>query len=223
MDSYEIKDGNFQIIKEKDKKSNEKKLELVKEDKKDFFEIFKENKTIIYSVIFYAAGLLCGSYVYKKLENDLLNQMLAPGKEEFLQLFLNNLSLYFIIFTASVLLGVCLVGFPLLNIIPFFVGVDAGMKIAYFYINYSIKGIGYSLLMVAPFVCLFLTVIIYSVSMSYYLSKSIYDITVKKSDISEDFNYRIYLKKYLCYAGMIIIVALINTAVCTALNGIISL
>ncbi len=218
MDSFEIKDGNFEIIKEKNSR-----LEIVKEDKKDFFELFKDNKTVFYSVMFYAAGLLCGSFVYKKCQNDLLNGVLAPAKSEFLQLFLNNLSLYLIIFAASVLLGVCLVGFPLLNIIPFFVGIEAGMKIAYFYVNYSVKGIGYSLLMVAPFVCLFLTVIIYSISMSYNLSKSIYDITVKKSDISEHFNYRTYLKKYLIYCGMIILVSLINTAVCTALSGIIAL
>ena len=128
-----------------------------------------------------------------------------------------------LIFAVSVLLGVCLVGFPVINLIPFIIGCDAGLKVAYYYINYGVKGIGYSLLMVAPYVCLFLTVIVYSVSMSYDLSKRIYNITIKKSDMSEEFNYKTYLKKYLAYAGLIIIVSLINTAVSIALNGIISI
>ncbi len=55
------------------------------------------------------------------------------------------------------------------------------------------------------------------------MSKNIYDITIKKSDMSEEFSYKTYLKKYLAYAGLIIVVSLINTAICTALNGLISI
>lgn len=206
-----------------DKKSKKNKAEKKKKESKDIIEIFKENKTIVYSVIFYAAGLLCGAYAYKKCQNDLLNNILSAKSEDFLQLLLNNLSIYFLIFTISVLLGVCLVGFPFINLIPLIIGFEAGMKISYFYINYNIKGIGYSLIMVAPFVCLFLSVIIYSISMSFEMSKRIYNITIKKTDITEDFNYRLYLKKYLIYAALIAVAALINTAVSTALSGIISI
>lgn len=211
---------NFEF---EDKKNKKNKAEQKKRESKDIIEIFKENKTVVYSVIFYAAGLLCGAYAYKKCQNDLLNSVLSAKSEDFLQLLLNNLSIYFLIFTISVLLGVCLVGFPFINLIPLVIGFEAGMKISYFYINYNIKGIGYSLIMVAPFVCLFLSVIIYSISMSFEMSKRIYDITIKKSDITEDFDYRLYLKKYLIYAALIAVVALINTAVCTALSGIISI
>lgn len=220
MDSFELKNE-----KEFEKEFNKEiqQLELIKPDKKDWFVIFSENKTFIYSVLFYAAGLLCGSFIYKNCQNEVLNNILASKGGDFVQLLLNNLSLYMLVFALSVLLGVCLVGFPLINIIPFFIGFEAGMKAAYYYVNFGVKGIGYSFLMVAPFVCLFLTVVIYSVSMSYDLSKKIYEITVKKSDMSEEFNYKTYLKKYLAYAGLIILVALINTSICTALNGLIAI
>ncbi len=224
MDSFELKNEK-ELEKEFEKEFSKEitKLELIETDKKDWFVLFTENKTFIYSVLFYAAGLLCGSFIYKNCKNDVLNNILSAKNGDFLQLLLNNLSLYMLIFVAAVLLGVCLVGFPIINSIPFLIGFEAGMKVAYYYINFNIKGIGYSLLMVAPFVCLFLTVVIYSVSMSYELSRKIYNITIKKSDMSEEFNYKTYLKKYLAYAGLIIIVALINTAVCTALNGLISI
>ena len=224
MDSFELKnEKELEKEFEKEFSSEIAKLELIETDKKDFFTLFSENKTFIYSVLFYAAGLLCVSFIYKNCQNDILNNILSAANGDFLQLFLNNLSLYMLIFAASVLLGVCLVGFPIINIIPFLIGFEAGMKVTYYYINFNVKGIGYSLLMVAPFVCLFLTVILYSVSMSYDLSRKIYSITVKKTDMSEEFNYRTYLKKYLAYAGLIIVVTVINTAVCTALNGLISI
>lgn len=194
----------------------------IEKNSKDLITIFTENKTVFYSVVFYAAGLLCGAYAYKKCQNNILNDFISSKSDEFLQLFLNNLSIYLLIFVISVLLGVCLVGFPFINLIPLAIGFESGMKVSYYYINYSIKGIGYSLIMVAPFVCLFLSVIIYSISMSYDMSKKIYEITIKKTDIT-DFEYKLYLKKYLIYACLVLAVALINTAVSTALSGIISI
>lgn len=232
MNSFELKnekefekDFEKEFDKEFEKEFSEGSLglQLITDDKKNLFDLFTENKTFIYSVLFYTAGLLCGSFIYKNCQNEVLNGILASKSSEFVQLLMNNLSLYMLVFAASVLLGICLVGFPFINIIPFLIGFEAGMKVAYYYINFNVKGIGYSLLMVVPFVCLFLIVILYSVSMSYDLSKRIYGITIKKSDMFEEFNYKTYLKKYLAYAGLIIVVALINTAVCTALNGLISI
>ncbi|MDE6658879.1 MAG: stage II sporulation protein M [Eubacterium sp.] len=216
MDSFELKG-------EEEFNTDFKPLEIIQTERKDFYTLFSENKTYVYSILFYIAGLLSGSFIYKNCQNEVLNKILNSSNEEFLQLLINNLSIYLLVFAVSVLLGVCLVGFPIINAIPYIIGFEAGMKIAYYYISYGVKGVGYSLLMVAPYVCLFLTVVIYSVSMSFDLSKQIYHITVKKSDMSEEFNYKTYLKRYLAYAGLIAIVAVVNTAVCTALNGIISI
>lgn len=218
MDSFELKNEFEDEFKEFEKAFSFEE----KKEKKDLLSLFSENKTFLYSVVFYAAGLFCGSYVYLKCQNEILNNLLVVQNQEFLQSFLNNLSLYMLIFAVSVLLGVCLVGFPLLNIIPLFVGFESGMKVAYYYINHGIKGVGYSFLMIAPFVCLFLTVLIYSISMSFEMSRNIYEITVKKSEI-EGFNYKTYLKKYLLFALLIVAVSLINSAVSGVLNGIIAI
>ena len=143
MDSFELK-SEEEFNKEFEKEFS-KPLEIVGTDKKDVFTLFIENKTYIYSVLFYIAGLLTGSFIYKNCRNEVLDNILNSPNEEFIQLLLNN------------------------------------------------------------------------------LSRKIYNITIKKSDMSEEFNYKTYLKKYLAYAGLIAIVAVINTAVCTALNGIISI
>lgn len=203
----------------------EEKSDEIKEKKehKDFYTLFKENKTFIYSIIFYVAGLICGSFIYKKCQNDVLNEVLASTNESFIQLFINNLSIYFLLFAISILLGLCLVGFPFINLIPMFLGFETGMKIAYYYINYNVKGVGYSLLMIAPFVCFYLTIIMYSISMSYDISKNIYNITIKKENYDEEFEYKTYLKKYLLYAAIIFVVALLNTTIATALSGIVTI
>lgn len=209
MDNFEFEEENNEIIENK--------------EHKDFYTIFKENKNFIYSIIFYIAGLICGSLIYKKCQNDVLNQVLASTNESFLQLFINNLSIYLLLFAISILLGLCLVGFPFINLIPMFLGFQTGMKIAYYYINYDVKGVGYTLLMIAPFVCFYLTIIMYSISMSYDISKNIYAITVKKEEIEEEFEYKKYLKKYLIYAVIILFVALFNTIITTTLSGIVTI
>lgn len=106
----------------------------------DFIKFFSENKTFIYSVLFYFCGLLGGSFMYKKCQNDVLNKILACGDESFIQLLTNNISVYFLLFALSLLMGLCLVGFPFINLIPMYIGFEAGMKVAYYYINYSVKG-----------------------------------------------------------------------------------
>ena len=75
--------------------------------------------------------------------------------------------------------------------------------------------------MIEPFVCSFLTLIIFTIEISYELSKSIYNITVNKNFESEKIDYKKYLKKYLIYALIAVAVALVNSGVTAALSGII--
>lgn len=202
----------------------EDKLKKKKEDRKSFYEIFFENKTAFYAALFFAAGLLCGSLIYKNCATDALDEIIISSVNgEFLNLFINNLGFYFFVFALTLFMGICLVGFPIINIVPLLIGVQAGLKISYYYINFGIKGFGYSLLMIAPFVCSFLTVIVYTVSLSSDLSKRIYNLTVGKNESNEKIEYKSYMKKYLLYAVMIVFVALINSGITAALSGIISI
>ncbi|MCD7872919.1 MAG: stage II sporulation protein M [Clostridiales bacterium] len=202
----------------KEIKANEKK------ERKSFEEIFKENKTVFYSIMFYTAGLLLGSFIYIKCNNESLNELItASNSNNFLNIFINNLGLYFFIYAISVLLGICLIGFPFINLLPMIMGFQGGLKVAFYYVNYGYKGFGYNLLMIAPFICSFLTLLIFSIAISYDLSKKIYLLTKSNSNISDKINYKKYLKKYLIYAALVILIALINSAVTLALNGIISI
>lgn len=206
------------------KKSDKTEKAEIRKEKKSLYEIFTEYKTVIYSSVFFAAGLLCGALLYKNCRTDALDEIIKTAAgNDFLNLFINNLGFYFLVFALTVLLGICLVGFPITNAVPLIIGVQAGLEIAYYYLNFGFKGFGYCILMIAPFVSSFLTVIVYTVSLSSELSRKIYDLTIGKKDTAEKIEYKKYMKKYLLYALMIVIVALVNSGITAALSGIITI
>lgn len=212
---------NTEIVQ---KKSIKTEKENKKSEKISLYDFFTEYKTVIYSSLFFAAGLLCGALLYKNCRTDALDEIIrSSAGNDFINLFINNLGFYFFVFALTVLLGICLVGFPVINAVPLIIGLQAGLKIAYYYINFGFKGFGYSLLMIAPFVCSFLTVIVYTVSLSSELSRKIYNLTVGKSESAEKIEYKSYMKKYLLYALMTVIVALVNSGITAALSGIIAI
>lgn len=212
---------NTEIVQ---KKSIKTEKENKKAEKISLYNFFTEYKTVIYSSLFFAAGLLCGALLYKNCRTDALDEIIrSSAGNDFINLFINNLGFYFFVFALTVLLGICLVGFPVINAVPLIIGLQAGLKIAYYYINFGFKGFGYSLLMIAPFVCSFLTVIVYTVSLSSELSRKIYNLTVGKSESAEKIEYKSYMKKYLLYALMTVIVALVNSGITAALSGIIAI
>ncbi len=206
------------------KKSDKTEKAEIRKEKKSLYEIFMEYKTVIYSSVFFAAGLLCGALLYKNCRTDALDEIIKTAAgNDFLNLFINNLGFYFLVFALTVLLGICLVGFPIINAVPLIIGVQAGLEIAYYYLNFGFKGFGYCILMIAPFVSSFLTVIVYTASLSSELSRKIYDLTIGKKDTAEKIEYKKYMKKYLLYAIMIVIVALVNSGITAALSGIITI
>lgn len=206
------------------KKSDKTEKAEIRKEKKSLYEIFTEYKTVIYSSVFFAAGLLCGALLYKNCRTDALDEIIKTAAgNDFLNLFINNLGFYFLVFALTVLLGICLVGFPIINAVPLIIGVQAGLEIAYYYLNFGFKGFGYCILMIAPFVSSFLTVIVYTVSLSSELSRKIYDLTIGKKDTAGKIEYKKYMKKYLLYAIMIVIVALVNSGITAALSGIITI
>jgi len=206
------------------KKSDKTEKAEIRKEKKSLYEIFTEYKTVIYSSVFFAAGLLCGALLYKNCRTDALDEIIKTAAgNDFLNLFINNLGFYFLVFALTVLLGICLVGFPIINAVPLIIGVQAGLEIAYYYLNFGFKGFGYCILMIAPFVSSFLTVIVYTVSLSSELSRKIYDLTIGKKDTAEKIEYKKYMKKYLLYALMIVIVALVNSGITAALSGIVTI
>lgn len=204
------------LIFENDTPDDEKK------EKKSFSFDFQEYKSVIYTAVFYAFGLFAGSYFYRIASTDTLNELLKPQQQSILSLFASDFCVYFSLYLIVVFLGFCLIGYPVVNIIPTVIGIVIGIKTAYLFINYSVKGIGYSVVMLVPYAALFLTVITFTIQISSNLSKELMSIT-KKSEENTQLNLKPYIKKYFILALCIGVTALIDAGLTNLLFTVVTI
>lgn len=191
----------------------------------DFDSFFNNNKSFIYSVIFYIAGLLLGALIYSQLNDsaaELISKAVNPITSDFKKMFFSTVAVYIAVFMFVVIFGVSLFGFRFVNCIPLLIGFAVALKISYFYTSYSANGITYCALLVIPQSCVFAETIIYTIKSSSLMSRQIYNSTTKKSD-TEDFNLKLYLKDFVIYIVVIIVISALNSLITSSLVTIIKI
>lgn len=207
--------------KVKDKqKSIENMLAPTNKEEKHIFD-FSENKFIFYCGLFYAVGLFIGSYFYKLAQSDKLNELVMIKDNSFANLMLSNFCAYFSLFLITAFLGFCLISTPLINIVPIFVGVATGSRLSYYFVNYDAKGVGYSLIMIVPYIALLITTIAYTMKVSVELSAKIRNLV--KGESKDPFEINPYLKKYLLLAVAIIAVSVIDSGLTKLLFSVVTI
>lgn len=207
--------------KEKDKqRSIETMLTATKKEEKVSID-FNENKFIFYCGLFYAVGLFLGSYFYKLAQSEKLNALVMIKDNSFPNLLFSNFCAYFSLFLITAFLGFCLISTPLINIIPIFIGIAAGGRLSYYYVNYSAKGVGYSLIMIVPYIALLVTAIAFTMKVSVDLSTKMKNLV--KGESRQHFELNPYLKKYLLLAAAIIAVALIDSGLTKLLFSVVTI
>lgn len=191
----------------------------------DFDSFFNNNKSFIYSVIFYIAGLLLGALIYSQLNDSaaqLISKAVNPITSDFKKMFFSTVAVYIAVFVFVVIFGVSLFGFRFINCIPLLIGFAVALKISYFYTSYSANGITYCALLVIPQSCVFAETIIYTIKSSSLMSRQVYNSTTKKSD-TEDFNLKLYLKDFVIYIVVIIVISALNSLITSSLVTIIKI
>lgn len=193
-------------------------------NKNKILDLLNEHKKFIYPVLMLVAGLFSGVILYKYANESFskaISELFTINEAPFINRFINNLSLYFSIYFLTILLGLCLIGFPILNIIPLLIGVELAIKLSYFYVTYNVKGVAYSALMIAPEAAAYTTILVFAIVNSNALSKNIYDLISKKEGTTEEINLKSYLKYFLVYAVIIVFISLINSGCSYLLSSII--
>lgn len=190
-----------------------------KENKPEFS--FSENKFIFYSSLFYSFGLFIGSYFYKLAQSDKLNNLVAIHDDEFASLLLSNFCLYFSVFLITAFLGFCMIGKPIEYVVPVFIGIGIGCRLSYYFINFGSKGVGYSLIMIVPYIALFMTVITHTINTSSELSGQLFKLT--KGEGNKPFELSPYLKKYLLYFALIIAVTFLDSLLTKLLFSVVTI
>lgn len=200
----------------------EEQVDNNNKEKFDFEHFFKDNKSIIYTALFYSFGLFIGSYFYKIASTDTLNALLKPESHSVLSMFISNFCIYFSLYVLVVFFGFCLIGYPIINIIPTVIGIVTGIRASYLFLNYSTKGVGYSLIMLIPYIALFLTVIAFAIKQSTSLSKQLVSVT-KSSEENSTFSIKPYVKKYLILALCVAVTALIDAGLTSLLYTVVTI
>ena len=193
---------------------------------KTFEEILKEEKELIYSVLFYTAGLLVGSLGFSLIKSEMLikgiKAIFTPHAGNLTSIFICNFALYISIFAVTVLLGLFLIGYPIINSIPLMIGCSVGLKVAFFYITYGVKGVGYSLLLVIPQAAIFTTVVVYTIRQSAQISRYILK-CVSSKEAGEPLKVKSLLKRYITYTLAVIAAAFVNALFTFLLSDLIKI
>lgn len=191
----------------------------------DFDSFFNDNKSFIYSIIFYIAGLLLGALIYSQLNDsaaELISKAVNPITSDFKKMFFSTVTVYIVVFVFVAIFGVSLFGFRFINCIPLLIGFAVALKISYLYTSYSANGITYCALLVIPQSCAFSETIIYTIKSSSLMSRQIYNSTTKKSD-TEEFNLKLYLKDFVIYIVVIVAISALNSLITSSLVTIIKI
>lgn len=199
---------------------------VVTKESFDFDDFLEKNKEYIFLLLIYVAGLLAGSLLFKSLDlskySSYVSDFLTVKGDSLLSVAVDRLSVYLIIYVFTILLGLCIIGFPIINLVPLLCGFEVAIKIAFYYNLYSLKGIGYSLLMIAPEAAAFMVILFFTISTSKELSKNIFDISVQKNS-KKQIVLADYLKSFLKYGAEIIVISFVNSLIIYLFNSIIKI
>lgn len=175
-----------------------------------------------YLVAFYVAGLILGAVLFDKLELcDLISKFISTKDCAFVHTFTQDMITNCSLFIISVLLGLCIIGFPFLSLVPFLYGFCISLRIAYYYSVYNIKGVGYSLLLIIPETVLIILLQFFTIEKSKSLSRELFNSAKNKS--SSELNLTDYAKSYAKYGILILLVTAINSLLQFVLNSIIQI
>ena len=201
-------------------------LKIKKIRKIDIEQLINENLSYIVYICVYFAGLIIGSLLYKniytRINNELFEDVFNYQADDFLETFFSKLSIYLSVYLITVLIGLCVIGYPIVCSVPFLCGIEIALKLSYFYNLYNFKGFGYSLLIIIPEASMFILVLIYAIKLAGDMSKNLMQIA-KNNVPNNEVSIKSYLKSFLIYGSEIIVISLINAVLIHAFNQIIRL
>ncbi len=165
----------------------------------------KEKNILIFNTIIFLVGVVLGSLFINFITNadkKLLIEQVSTffsnikkltsdifGFESFLSILFNNLLVLSIIFV----LGISMIGIPIVIFILFFKGFMLGTTISTIILKYSIKGIVGAILYIFPVCILTICVYLFMCFYAIYVSKKFLRAFLKKDSL----NFKQFLGKYL--------------------------
>lgn len=180
-------------------------------------EGISSNWRLLLLLFLFTAGMVAGasylrsgqetenSYAPKILEL-LENYRTARATQSMLATFSNSMLSSALLLLLSYTCGLCAIGMPVICSIPIVKGIGTGLISGYFYSQFTLKGLGYSLLLVCPGALLSTFGILLCCNESLLQTKTMYAIAAK-GDIPNDysgirpFSLRFFILLLICAGG----------------------
>lgn len=177
---------------------------------------FISNWKFILPVIFAISGLFIGCFTgkgqggaYQKITEYFTSIISVNAGSTVLSEFIKALLLPTVFAAIAFFLGLCVFGGLIVNTVPMAYGFLIGVISYYLYLNYTLKGLAYCVILIFPYAVISLFAIIMfcreSISMSECLIKSI-----SKSNKFCEYNFSVYYKKCLKNYLTIILSAIVK-------------
>lgn len=180
----------------------------------DISNLQEEKYKIIFALISMCA-VLCGSLIFRIYPNDEINTIISEKLEflqsaGYIQIFIYFIKLDIIFIALSFFAGTSFIGSTVSFLPPFLKCVLIGYIGSYFYNEFELKGVLFSLILLYPYFVITTASLIFASNESVYMSKYIYK-TISSKNTADNISVRLYLLRYL-------ILIIINT-ICAAVNS----
>lgn len=173
-----------------------------------------DKKTFLFLAIICIIGIITGSLfttvlstndkeIVSKSLNDYINNISSIKIS--LNTFLSNFILNILYAAIIWILGISIIGLPIVIIIIFFKSFIISFSISSFIINYKAKGILYSLIYIFPHMIINLLIYIYLGVFSIKLSLSLIKAIINKKNIIFKNDFKSYFKLFfLCFLAILL-------------------
>lgn len=174
-------------------------------------------KLFLLAVIF-IIGLIFGSITVKSLSDSLTTQIQTiiqnyfyiQSGQTFFQNFLYTFSSEFLILIIPFIFGMCIIGEPVMWLIPAIRGLGLGLISGYLYKTYSLQGMEYFAIIVLIPSALASAITIFSCQESILMTRDLVHLIKNEKSQKENFT-KLYLLRYLVLLAAVFIVAILSS------------
>ena len=179
-----------------------------------------DKKTLYFLLIISTIGIITGALfmtVLSSSDKEIISNSLSDyitniGSYKFdLKMFINNFIINILYATVIWIIGISVIGLPIVIIIIFFKSFLISFSISTFIINYKFKGLLYSIVYVLPHMLIYLLIYLYLCIYSIKLSSSIIKALIGHKNINFKDSMKVYFKLYLFSFILIIFTTLYET------------
>lgn len=189
------------------------------------------SQRIILLICFYVVGSLIGAIAIKNTNGEFLlrikelteNFIIEKNTQSILQNFLASLLTDSVFIAIIMIFGLCLIGEPIIWLIPLIRGMGMGFVSGYFFRTYSLNGMLYCLIIIFIPATISVASTIFACKESIITSKELYNSVKKSTAITIENYFRLYFLRFLILYSLMVFSAILAAVLTYLFSGKINL